>query len=189
VQLRTVENYQAALVLMLVSEVRVRWTGHFLAISKSFERCSLLNGPANSISSSIRSIFLSLISHAAQSSAWILKYRSRTVTSWSGQLLRWAYIVTVRRRSFVVSAYVLWLITAYIYELAPEAEELFPKVYEPVLGQLLDVLSEKLRSEESKALLRSVGRRIAEGQTPPTDGVRARLEAAVGVLNEVGGLA
>jgi CRP-like cAMP-binding protein len=46
---------------MLVSEVRVRWTGHFLAISRSFDRCSLLNGPANSISSSIRSIFPSLV--------------------------------------------------------------------------------------------------------------------------------
>jgi hypothetical protein len=30
---------------------------------------------------------------------------------------------------------------AYVYELTPEAEELFPKAYEPVLCQLLDVLS------------------------------------------------
>ena len=28
---------------------------------------------------------------------------------------------------------------AYIYELTPEAEELFPKAYEPVLSQLLDI--------------------------------------------------
>jgi predicted ArsR family transcriptional regulator len=59
---------------------------------------------------------------------------------------------------------------AYIYELTPEAEELFPKAYEPVLSQLLDVLSTQLGPEESEALLRSVGRRIAEGQTVPADG-------------------
>jgi predicted ArsR family transcriptional regulator len=33
---------------------------------------------------------------------------------------------------------------AYIYELTPEAEELFPKAYEPVLSQLLDVLAVQL---------------------------------------------
>ena len=78
---------------------------------------------------------------------------------------------------------------AYIYELTPEAEELFPKAYEPVLSQLLDVLAVQLGPEESEALLRSVGRRIAEGQTVPADGVRGRLEVAADVLNELGGLA
>ena len=78
---------------------------------------------------------------------------------------------------------------AYIYELTPEAEELFPKAYEPVLSQLMDVLAVQLGPQESEALLRSVGRRIAEGQTVPADGVRGRLEAAVGVLNKLGGLA
>ena len=46
---------------------------------------------------------------------------------------------------------------AYIYELTPEAEGLFSKAYEPVLGRLLDVLSEGLGPEESEALLRGVG--------------------------------
>jgi len=78
---------------------------------------------------------------------------------------------------------------AYIYELTPEAEDLFPKAHEPVLRQLLDVLAEQLGPEESEALLRSVGRRIAEEQTVPADGVHARLEAAVDVLNELGSLA
>ena len=78
---------------------------------------------------------------------------------------------------------------AYIYELTPEAEELFPKAYEPVLSQLLDVLAVQLGPQESEALLRRVGRRIAEGQTVPADEVRGRLEAAVGVLNKLGGLA
>ncbi len=78
---------------------------------------------------------------------------------------------------------------AYVYELTPEAEGLFPKAYEAVLRRLLDVLSERMEPEESEALLRAVGHRLAEAQIIPEDGVRARLEAAVAVLNELGGLA
>jgi predicted ArsR family transcriptional regulator len=76
---------------------------------------------------------------------------------------------------------------AYVYELTPEAEALFPKAYGPVLRQLLDVMVERLGPEETEALLRAVGRRIADGWTVPTDGVRSQLEAAVAVLNELGG--
>jgi predicted ArsR family transcriptional regulator len=78
---------------------------------------------------------------------------------------------------------------AYIYELTPEAEGLFPKAYEPVLRQLLNILAGQLGPEESEALLRRVGRRIAEGQPIPADGVRVRLETAAAMLNELGGLA
>ena len=78
---------------------------------------------------------------------------------------------------------------AYVYELTPEAEGLFPKAYEPVLGRLLDVLSEGLGPQESEALLRGVGRRMAETRGTPVGGVRARTEEAVAVLNELGGLA
>jgi predicted ArsR family transcriptional regulator len=78
---------------------------------------------------------------------------------------------------------------AYIYELTLEAEDLFPKAYEPALSRLLEVLYERLGPEESEALLRSVGRRLVEGKTVPTHGTRARLEAAAGVLSELGGLA
>ena len=68
---------------------------------------------------------------------------------------------------------------AFVYELTPEAEELFPKAYEPVLRELLDALAQRLGPEESEALLRSVGRRMAEGQAPAPHSIRARLEAAV----------
>ena len=78
---------------------------------------------------------------------------------------------------------------AYLYELTPEAEDLFPKAYEPVLHRLLDVLAEQLESDESEALLRSVGRVMAEERTVPSDGTRAGLAVAVDVLNELGGLA
>ena len=78
---------------------------------------------------------------------------------------------------------------AYVYELTSEAEGLFPRAYEPVLGRLLDVLSEGLGPQESEALLRGVGRRMAEVRGTPEGGARARTEEAVAVLNELGGLA
>jgi predicted ArsR family transcriptional regulator len=78
---------------------------------------------------------------------------------------------------------------AYVYELTQEGEELFPKAYEPTLGRLLDVLSERLGPQESEALLRSVGRRLAEEHSTRADGGHARLKTAVEVLNELGGLA
>jgi predicted ArsR family transcriptional regulator len=78
---------------------------------------------------------------------------------------------------------------AYVYELTQEAEDLFPKAYEPTLRRLLDVLSDQLGPEESEALLRSVGRRLAGEHSTRADGAHARLETAVEVLNELGGLA
>src|SRR5687767_14740237 len=78
---------------------------------------------------------------------------------------------------------------AYVYGLTEEAEDLFPKAYEPALRRLLEVLSERLGSGESEALLRSVGHRLAEEHSTRADGTHARLESAVEVLNELGGLA
>jgi predicted ArsR family transcriptional regulator len=78
---------------------------------------------------------------------------------------------------------------AYVYELTHEAEDLFPKAYEPTLHRLLDVLSNQLGPEESEALLRSVGRRLAGEHSTRVDGAHTRLESAVEVLNELGGLA
>lgn len=78
---------------------------------------------------------------------------------------------------------------AYVYALTPEAEALFPKAYGLVLRQLLNAMAEQLGSEETEALLRAAGRRIADGLSVPADGVRTRLEAAAAVLNELGGFA
>jgi predicted ArsR family transcriptional regulator len=78
---------------------------------------------------------------------------------------------------------------AYVYGLTSEAEDLFAKAYAPALGRLLDVLSEQLGPEESETLLRLVGRRLAEEHSTRADGAHARLEAAVEVFNELGGLA
>ena len=78
---------------------------------------------------------------------------------------------------------------AYVYELTQEAEDLFPKAYEPVLSRLLDVLSNRVGSEESEELLKSVGRRLAEEHSVRTNDAHARLESAVEIFNELGGLA
>jgi predicted ArsR family transcriptional regulator len=78
---------------------------------------------------------------------------------------------------------------AFVYGLTPDAEDLFPKAYEPVLLRLLDVMAERLGPEDSEVLLREAGRSLAEGKAVPSADTRARLEAAANVLNELGGLA
>ena len=78
---------------------------------------------------------------------------------------------------------------AFVYELTLDAEELFPKAYEPVLLRTLDAISERLGPEGLEALLRGVGRSLAEGKGVPSDDTRRRLETAVETLNELGGLA
>ena len=78
---------------------------------------------------------------------------------------------------------------ALVYELAPGAEQLFPKAYGPVLQQLLEVLSERMSPHELEILLGEVGRRIATRWNIPSGDLRMRLEAAVEILNELGGMA
>jgi predicted ArsR family transcriptional regulator len=78
---------------------------------------------------------------------------------------------------------------AFVYELAPEAENLFPKSYGQVLNELLQVLEERISRAELEDMLRTVGRRISTKWNIPQGDLRVRLEAAVEVLNEMGGLA
>jgi len=75
-----------------------------------------------------------------------------------------------------------------VYDLAPAAEYLFPKAYSQLLYQLLGVLPEQMTPEEIETLLREVGRRMAAQWKMPRGELRVRLEAAVEVLNELGGL-
>jgi predicted ArsR family transcriptional regulator len=76
-----------------------------------------------------------------------------------------------------------------VYDLAPAAEQLFPKAYDPVLQQLLDVLSEHIAADEVETLLREVGRRIAGRWKVPSGELRVRLGVAVEAFNELGGMA
>lgn len=78
---------------------------------------------------------------------------------------------------------------AIVYDLTKEAEQLLPKAYGPVLWQLLEVLNGRLPADEVEMLLREVGRRIAADWHVPSEALRARLEAAAEVLNELGGMA
>lgn len=78
---------------------------------------------------------------------------------------------------------------AYVYELTSQADTLLPKAYAPVLGLLLSTLAERLGLEELEELLREVGRRAAAGRTEPGADIRMRIDAAYGVLGELGGVA
>lgn len=77
---------------------------------------------------------------------------------------------------------------AHLYGLTDEAERLFPKAYDAVLAGLLGVLTERLGSAEVEALLAEVGRRAASGHDWP-EGVGPRLDAALALVGEMGGLA
>lgn len=78
---------------------------------------------------------------------------------------------------------------AYVYNLTPEADALLPKAYAPVLGLLLSTLAERMGPEELEELLREVGRRAAAGRNEPEQDIRMRIDAAYGVLGELGGVA
>src|SRR5260370_24893472 len=68
---------------------------------------------------------------------------------------------------------------AFVYDLAPEAEQLFPKAYGLVLNQLLEVLNERMDPEELVALMPHVGRRIAEQWGVPQSDLPTRIGLAI----------
>lgn len=81
---------------------------------------------------------------------------------------------------------------AYAYELTPEADQLFPKPYAEVLGEVFDALERRMPPDQMEALLRDVGHRLGANESARGGGDgddRARLEAAAAALNELGGLA
>lgn len=78
---------------------------------------------------------------------------------------------------------------AYAYELTPDAERLFPKPYGAVLAQLLDVLGTRMPPAELEAALREVGHKLAASHPPPTGTPRERVDRALWLLGELGGLA
>nr|BBH95133.1 hypothetical protein KTA_33320 [Thermogemmatispora argillosa] len=83
---------------------------------------------------------------------------------------------------------------AYIYELTPAADRLFPRAYQPTLEALLELLTERLSPSELEQLLRDLGKRLArrwhlsrepEKMAEPL----SRVHWAVAALNEIGALA
>ena len=78
---------------------------------------------------------------------------------------------------------------AFTYELTAEAERLFPKAYGALLHELLGVLGERLPPEALEEALREVGRRLSSGYRTRDGDVRHRVDRAVTLLNNLGGLA
>lgn len=78
---------------------------------------------------------------------------------------------------------------ALVYALTSEAEQLFPKAYAPVLQQLLAVLSSRMPTEKMEEVMQETGRRLAMQWDIAPGELRARLQNAVALLNELGGLA
>ncbi len=78
---------------------------------------------------------------------------------------------------------------AFTYALTPDAERLFPKAYGALLRLMLDVLAERLPPDSLAALLREMGHRLAAGQATSTGDLRARVDGAIALLGELGGLA
>jgi predicted ArsR family transcriptional regulator len=75
------------------------------------------------------------------------------------------------------------------YALSPEAEQLFPKEYGPVLRHLLDVLKDRLAPDQLDEVARATGHRMARNFRPveATAGTEERVERAAAVLRELGG--
>jgi predicted ArsR family transcriptional regulator len=77
---------------------------------------------------------------------------------------------------------------AALYEVPRDIEPLFSRAYAPVLGALLDELAEQLPAERRVDVMRAVGRRLAAGVSRPAgEPVEARAQAAVELLNTLGG--
>jgi predicted ArsR family transcriptional regulator len=75
------------------------------------------------------------------------------------------------------------------YALTPEAERLFPKMYAPILRELLDVLHERLSAKKREEIACETGRRMAEVYRAAVTAGRLedRVEQAIAVLGEAGG--
>jgi predicted ArsR family transcriptional regulator len=74
-----------------------------------------------------------------------------------------------------------------IFELTPEVEQLLSRAYFPFLGQLLSVVTRKLPARQMSALMRTVGKGLADDLLSggrPSGALRARVSLASRMLNE-----
>jgi predicted ArsR family transcriptional regulator len=77
---------------------------------------------------------------------------------------------------------------SHVYELTGEGERELSRAYIPVLTQLLHVLAERLPGEEFDSVMRAVGRGLLAERARPRGELKARVEAASQLLNQLGGL-
>ena len=126
----------------------------------------------------------------------LLRRKKRTVEDLAGELeltdnaVR-AHLATLERDGFVRQQGARRGAgkPAFEYELAPEAENLFLKSYGQVLNELVQALEERMSKAELEETLRTVGHRLANRWNIPPGDLRVRLEAAIEVLNDMGGMA
>lgn len=76
---------------------------------------------------------------------------------------------------------------AQLYEITPEAEEMFPKAYAVVLNALIELLEERRGREELIGMLREVGVRAAAAEGGARPDSEARVQAAADRLRKLGG--
>lgn len=75
---------------------------------------------------------------------------------------------------------------ATLYALTPEGEELFPKAYALVLGELVAEIATQEGRDKAIELLEAVGRRAAGAPSSAAD-AEARVQEAAAVLRALGG--
>jgi predicted ArsR family transcriptional regulator len=77
------------------------------------------------------------------------------------------------------------------YALGPEAEQLFPKAYGTLVSLLMSIFSRQVKPRNLRAGMRAAGRTVAHEHLPELRGKtrRQRIDAALGVLKDLGGTA
>ncbi len=77
----------------------------------------------------------------------------------------------------------------FAYELADEAERLFPKAYDALLNQLITALKGRLPRAALEDVLREVGKSLGARHSSDTTSIdlEGRLQNALGVLKAIGG--
>jgi predicted ArsR family transcriptional regulator len=76
---------------------------------------------------------------------------------------------------------------AQLYQITPEAEELFPKAYSTVFNGLIEVLAEERGREDLTRLLRRVGSRAVGDSVSPEATLEGRVREAAAILRRLGG--
>ena len=127
----------------------------------------------------------------------LLRASSKTVNELAAELnltdnaVR-AHLLTLERDRLVVQSGMVkgFRKPHFVYGLTDEARHLFPKSYDSLFNQLLDVLKNRLSAAALKDVLYEVGRRI--GKSNPADAgesLDARLDKTLSALEEHGGAA
>jgi predicted ArsR family transcriptional regulator len=78
---------------------------------------------------------------------------------------------------------------AVLFELHPDAATLLSSAYPPVLGAMMDVLTDVLSPDQTQQVLEAVGKRLAatQGSAATSASTESRLQRATGVLQALGG--